>query len=336
MASEDERIVLHVIQKREDYYAVLNIPKTATEDEIKRAYKKMALKLHPDKNKHPKAEEAFKHVSAAHTTLSDSQKRKIYDRHGSEGVQRHESGGGGGGGGGFGGAQYRQYHFGGGGFGGGDDLFEEIFSMFLDPRQRRYQQQQQYARQQQRAQQQQYYQQQQRAQQQRARGGQQHGGMEFEMGGNPLLAFAPLILFFIFAILLQSSSVFDTSGSSSRGGVSSSSSSGGWGADRRTAQEKNFRRSLFSLSKTPEHPHERVTTQLPDDLSDLQVPYFVNGQFEYTLSRYGQRLRNVELEVARSKKESLERRCSHDVKRGNHHTRSQACRDMEKFRKVPN
>ena len=203
--------------------------------------------------------------------------------------------------------------------------------MFLDPRmaQRRQQQQyQQYARQQ-RAQQQ-HYQQQQQQQRARAGRGQQAGGMEFEMNGNPILAFAPLILFFIFAILLQSSSVFDTGagGSNSRG-------NGGWAADRRTAQERNFRRSLFSLSKTPEHPHERVTTQLSDDLSDLQVPYFVNGQFEYTLSRYGQRLRNVELEVARSKKESLERRCQHDIKRGNHHTRSQACRDMERFRKVP-
>ena len=91
MASEDERIVMHVISKREDYYALLSVSKTATEDEIKKAYKKLALKLHPDKNRHPKAEEAFKHVSTAHQTLSDKEKRRIYDRHGQQGVQQHES-----------------------------------------------------------------------------------------------------------------------------------------------------------------------------------------------------------------------------------------------------
>lgn len=333
MASEeDHKIVMHVLSKKEDYYAILNIQKSATEDEVKRAYKKMALKLHPDKNKHPKAEEAFKHVSSAHTTLADAEKRRIYDRHGASGVQAHESGASpaaaarAGGAGGHG-ARYQYYGGGGGGFEG--DLFEEIFSMFLDPRM---------AQQRQRQQQQQYYQQQQQQQQrqqQQRRQQQQHGGVQYEFGGNPLVAFAPILLFFIFAILLQSSTIFDVNPKSGDGGASAGGFWGGTAAERRATQERNFRRSLFSLSKTNDHPHERVTASLPDDLSDLQVPYFVNNQFEFTLSRYGQRLRSVELEVVKSKKESLERRCANDIKRGNHHSRSQACQDFEKFRKVP-
>lgn len=88
----DEQVVTHVLRYKADYYRVLMVDRGATPEQIKSAYKKMALKCHPDKNTHPKAAEAFKVVGASHTTLSDAAKRRIYDRAGAEGVQRHESG----------------------------------------------------------------------------------------------------------------------------------------------------------------------------------------------------------------------------------------------------
>src|SRR3954452_11843299 len=63
-----------------DYYAVLGVPKTATADEIKKAYRKLARQYHPDANQGDKAtEEKFKEVSAAYDVLSDVKRRKEYD-----------------------------------------------------------------------------------------------------------------------------------------------------------------------------------------------------------------------------------------------------------------
>ncbi|WFD28195.1 Chaperone protein dnaJ [Malassezia nana] len=67
-----------------DFYAVLGIQKTADEGEIKKSYKKLALQLHPDKNRAPGADEAFKLVSKAFTILSDKDKRAMYDRFGGD------------------------------------------------------------------------------------------------------------------------------------------------------------------------------------------------------------------------------------------------------------
>lgn len=92
-AMTDTEVVQYVLQNKSNYYKVLMVGTDATEAQIKVAYKKMALKCHPDKNKHKQAADAFKLVGTAHTTLSDATKRSIYDRHGAEGVQRHESGG---------------------------------------------------------------------------------------------------------------------------------------------------------------------------------------------------------------------------------------------------
>jgi len=69
---------------KKDYYEVLGLKKEASEDEIKKAYRKLALKLHPDKNRHPKATDAFKKLNQAFACLSDPQKRKNYDQFGSE------------------------------------------------------------------------------------------------------------------------------------------------------------------------------------------------------------------------------------------------------------
>lgn len=79
-----------------DYYRILDVPKTATDDEIKRAYRKLALKYHPDKNKSPGAEERFKEIAEAYEVLSDKKKRDIYDQYGEDGLKGGIPGGNGG------------------------------------------------------------------------------------------------------------------------------------------------------------------------------------------------------------------------------------------------
>lgn len=314
--SEAEQIakVRHVLTFREDYYQMLCVPRTATEAEIKTAYRRASLLVHPDRCKHEKATEAFKHLGLANSTLQDEQKRKTYDRYGVKGVMEAESGQRPGadaaarGGGMRAGGQH--FHFA-GGRGADTEMFEELFSMFMNPNDR--------MRRAQRQHQQGHYQQQQ--QQRGARPAEAH----YEFNGNPLLAFLPFILFFIFAILLQSGSFM---------GDGQASAASPWGATRREQQEKAWKRSLFSLSRTSEHYSERVTTQLPDELSHLQVPYFVARGFEQALARNNVRLRAVEMEVLGAKKESLERRCSADVKRGVQQARSTACAELGKYHSV--
>ncbi|XP_058958991.1 dnaJ homolog subfamily B member 6 isoform X2 [Pocillopora verrucosa] len=92
-----------------EYYDILEVPKSASEQEIKKAYRKLALKWHPDKNPDNKeeAEEKFKLISEAYDVLSDKEKRRTYDKHGKEGL----AGGGGGrpSGGGF--SDFHTFHF---------------------------------------------------------------------------------------------------------------------------------------------------------------------------------------------------------------------------------
>ena len=80
-----------------DYYKILGINKNANDDEIKKAYRKMALKYHPDKNKSPGAEEKFKEIAEAYDVLSDQKKREIFDRYGEEGLKSQPGGMGSGG-----------------------------------------------------------------------------------------------------------------------------------------------------------------------------------------------------------------------------------------------
>lgn len=68
-----------------DYYDVLGVPRNATQEQIKKAYRELALKLHPDRNKEKGAESKFKEVNEAYAVLGDEQKRKQYDSFGPEG-----------------------------------------------------------------------------------------------------------------------------------------------------------------------------------------------------------------------------------------------------------
>jgi hypothetical protein len=81
--TEQMQLVQRILRTK-DYYDILGIPKDSHEDDVKKAYKKLALKLHPDKNKAPGAEEAFKKVSKAVQCLQDADKKQVYDRYGDE------------------------------------------------------------------------------------------------------------------------------------------------------------------------------------------------------------------------------------------------------------
>lgn len=109
---------------KKDYYEILGVSKSSSDADIKKAYRKLAMKYHPDRNKDNKAaEEKFKEIQVAYDTLSNSDKRRMYDQFGSEGPNPNM-------GGGFGGFEGFQ-----GGFGGQgqnvhfdfDDIFQEMF-----------------------------------------------------------------------------------------------------------------------------------------------------------------------------------------------------------------
>ena len=89
---------------KRDYYEILGVAKNASEDEIKKAYRKLAMKYHPDRNPDSKgAEEKFKEAKEAYEMLSEPSKREAYDRYGHAGVDPNMGGGFGAGAGGFGG-----------------------------------------------------------------------------------------------------------------------------------------------------------------------------------------------------------------------------------------
>lgn len=91
----------------EDYYSVLGVSKTASEKEIKTAYRKKAMEWHPDRNKDPKASDMFKKVTKAYETLSNPEKKKVYDQMGHQAYEQYggkagQAGGAGGATGGWG------------------------------------------------------------------------------------------------------------------------------------------------------------------------------------------------------------------------------------------
>lgn len=100
---------------KKDFYQTLGVTKSSTPEEIKKAYRKLAMQHHPDKNQgNKKAEEKFKELSEAYETLSDEKKRQTYDQFGHAGAGGNPFGGGG-------------FNPGAGGAGGGADPFQDIF-----------------------------------------------------------------------------------------------------------------------------------------------------------------------------------------------------------------
>lgn len=99
---------------KKDYYDVLGVDRNADESELKRAYRKLAMKYHPDRNPdNPEAEQSFKEINEAYEILSDHEKRNLYDQFGHAGVNQNAGGGPGG--------------YGGAGFGGFEDIINEMF-----------------------------------------------------------------------------------------------------------------------------------------------------------------------------------------------------------------
>ncbi|MDR1684714.1 MAG: DnaJ domain-containing protein, partial [Elusimicrobiota bacterium] len=100
---------------KEDYYSILGVQRNASEGEIKSAYRKLAMKYHPDRNPSADAAQEFRRVNEAFEVLSDGQKRQMYDNYGHEGVNMGGFGQGGFGAGGF------------SGFGGFEDIVSSVF-----------------------------------------------------------------------------------------------------------------------------------------------------------------------------------------------------------------
>ncbi|KAH8242257.1 hypothetical protein KR038_000105 [Drosophila bunnanda] len=127
--TNDQLEAVRKIKKCKDYYEVLGVSKSATDSEIKKAYKKLALQLHPDKNKAPGSVEAFKALGNAAGVLTDAEKRKVYDLYG---INESHSGHGNNGGNHHGQGQYFNHEY---GYSRGfqsDISAEEFFNMFFN------------------------------------------------------------------------------------------------------------------------------------------------------------------------------------------------------------
>jgi len=113
---------------KRDFYDVLGVKKDASADDLKKAFRKLAMQFHPDRNPGDKtAEQKFKEINEAYDVLKDDQKRAAYDRFGHQAFEQSGAGrpGGGGGPGGF------EFNFGSGGFA---DIFDEMFGEFMGGR----------------------------------------------------------------------------------------------------------------------------------------------------------------------------------------------------------
>lgn len=300
----DTDVVNRVLANKTNYYAIFQVDRGATEEAIKSSYKRLALKCHPDKNRDPRASEAFKIVTKAHSVLTDKAKRAAYDRGGEDGVLHQESGGGAGGGGagprGYyyqQGQQQRRYR-------NEAEAFEDfIFQAFGGGR---------------------------RPgapgghhghQHHGARGGATHVEFDNNMG---FLMFIPVLLFILIASMLQSS-LFEA--------PSSGSSQGGYGSRRSQAVQP------FRLAHTPSEGFvvPRVTSLR--GFQDLRVEYFVRSDFDTLLMSGRVDLYNTELTVLRAKRDSLDRRCKAEnlraKPRGEKADSSRVCQDFRRYQRVP-
>ena len=113
---------------KKDYYEVLGVPRDASEAEIKKAFRKLAIKYHPDKNRDNPVTKKSSAVNEVSKVLSDKNKRAQYDQFGPDAFQNGAAGAGGFGQGGFGGfGGFGQGGFSSGGFGGFGDIFDSFF-----------------------------------------------------------------------------------------------------------------------------------------------------------------------------------------------------------------
>lgn len=270
-------VIQTILANRNDYYKVLNVPRTATIDEIKRQYKRRALETHPDKNTGvPNANEAFQLVNTAHSTLTDPQKRAVYDRHGKDGVSQFESGGGTGGGGGGGRGPYYQHRqnqqF--------QHPFEEFFfSQFTRQHPRRPGQQQ---------------------------GGGGGGGPEMHFQGEAninLFMLLPVLMFILLAMMLQTN-------------VSDSSSSS-YGGSAYGASQRNKQNLVNAFSLVPKYDEQMTTqrTTAHPLYRDLSVAYYVSRQWNDYANRGYIDIRATELEVLKKHRDSLGRKCESEALR---------------------
>lgn len=102
-------LALSTIHGAQDFYKLLGLKRSASQKEIKKAYRSKSLEFHPDKNKEEGAADKFAEIAYAYEILTDEEKKGIYDRHGEEGLKQHE-----------------QQRGGGGGHGGFDDIFSHF------------------------------------------------------------------------------------------------------------------------------------------------------------------------------------------------------------------
>lgn len=285
---EKHEIVEHILRTEKNYYTLFQLPRTCTAKEVEVVYKKMALKCHPDKNEHPKAQEAFKVLVCARDVLTNPDIRKNYGRPQAQ-AQAHDS---------FmrarrGGARANAGSF------NGMDSFEQLFSQlfsggtFFGEDNRRGTQEGGNATHF-------YYTTGPGAGIRRQHGNTRQTGTEqpaepnsFQKHCSGLLMFLPLFLFVLMALVMQSN--WDVVNPAS------------YGQQKQASFGRRGER-LFSLTPSAE---QGFTVRRFTSLFNTQVEYFVAPRHAAMLKKREMLVR-VERDVLKEKKSSLERRCAAD------------------------